>query len=61
MGLLPLEFTDALQDSPYFRSDISCLAIVAIQETSNERLITYIDTGTVCTATRKSWKEQVTI
>ena len=42
MGLLPLEFTDALQDSPYFRSDTTCLAIVNSGGNSrNERLINY--------------------
>ena len=52
MGLLPLEFTDALQDSPYFRLVIECVMRVFVNN---------ILAGTVYIVMRRSWRGRALI
>ena len=53
MGLLPLEFTDALQDSPYFRWVVRCFNYSGVNPV--------IFLGIVYIVTKRSWREQVII
>ena len=53
MGLLPLEFTDALQDSPYFRLVIECVMRVI----DNNIIVA----GTVYIVMRRSWRGRALI